>query len=157
MSLVEVLVAAAIVVGLLGTVVPVLPGALLVAGAITLWAVDVGGTAAWVTCGSALALLAGGALLKYLVPGRRLSEAGVPARTLWTGAGLGAVGFFVVPVVGLFLGFVLGVWLAERQRLGDAAGPSTVAALRAVGLSIAIELVASLLAAGVWVAGVVVT
>ena len=26
------------------------------------------------------------------------------------------VGFFVVPVVGLFLGFVLGVWLAERIR-----------------------------------------
>ena len=42
---------------------------------------------------------------------------------------LGIVGFFVVPVVGLLLGFVLGVYLAELARLGgrgvavDAARP----------------------------------
>ena len=29
-------------------------------------------------------------------------------------------GFFVIPVVGLFLGFVLGVYLAELQRVGRA-------------------------------------
>ena len=39
---------------------------------------------------------------------------------------LGVVGFFVVPVVGLFLGFVLGVYLAELRRVGAAAAwPST--------------------------------
>ena len=71
---------------------------------------------------------------------------------------LGVVGFFVVPVVGLFLGFVLGVYLAERRRLGAAgAWPSTKASLRAVGLSILIELVAGVLAAGTWVVGVTVT
>jgi hypothetical protein len=51
---------------------------------------------------------------------------------------LGIVGFFVVPVVGLFIGFVLGVWLAEMLRLGDSgtAWRSTRHALVAVGLSI---------------------
>ena len=40
-------------------------------------------------------------------------------------------GFFVVPVVGLFVGFVLGVYVAERQRVGgEQAWPSTKAALR---------------------------
>ena len=54
---------------------------------------------------------------------------------------LGVVGFFVIPVVGLFVGFVLGIYLAERRRVGQAdAWPSTKAALRAVGLSILIEL-----------------
>lgn len=157
MSVLEVLVGLAILVGLVGVVVPVLPGLLLVAAAVVVWSWDTGGGTAWTVCGVALAVLALGALLKYVVPGRRLTEAGVPTRTLWLGAGLGVVGFFVVPVVGLVLGFVLGVYLAERQRLGDAAWPSTVAALRAVGLSILIELVAGVLAAATWVVGVVAT
>ena len=38
------------------------------------------------------------------------------------GGACGVVGFFVVPVVGLFLGFVLGVYVAERRRLGRRAG-----------------------------------
>lgn len=157
MTVVEVLVALVILVGLVGVVVPVLPGTALVAAAVVVWALDTGGRTAWLVCGVALAVLLAGALLKYAVPGRRLTEAGVPARTLWVGAGLGVVGFFVVPVLGLFLGFVLGVYLAERSRLGEAAWPSTVAALRAVGLSILIELVAGLVAAATWVAGVVAT
>jgi len=82
----------------------------------------------------------------------------VPGRTLWAGAALGVVGFFVIPVVGLVIGFVLGVHLAERARVGGReAGASTVAALRAVGLSIAIEMLAGLLAAATWVAGVALT
>ena len=37
------------------------------------------------------------------------------------------------------------------------AGPSTMAALRAAGLSILVELLAAVLAAGVWAAGVMAT
>jgi hypothetical protein len=56
------------------------------------------------------------------------------------------------------VGFVLGVYLAEYRRLGGrAAWPSTVHALKAVGLSILIELVAGVAATFVWVAGVLVT
>ena len=82
----------------------------------------------------------------------------MPASTQWLGAGLGVVGFFVVPVVGLPLGFVLGVYLAEYRRVGGrAAWPSTVHALKAAGLSILIELAAGVAAALVWVVGLVVT
>ena len=158
MSPLEAVVALAIAVGLVGVVVPLLPGTLLVGAAIVVWGFDLGGRAAWIVVAVALALLGLGALLKYLVPGRRLTEAGVPTRTLWAGAALGVVGFFVVPIVGLVLGFVLGVHLAERMRVGGrAAGPSTVAALRAVGLSLAIEVGAGMLAAATWVAGVALT
>ena len=157
MTLPELLVALVIAIGLAGVVVPLLPGTLLVGGAILLWALATGGRTAWVVLGVAVALLLVGALLKYALPGRRLRDGGIPTRTLWSGAALGVVGFFVVPVVGLVLGFVLGVYVAERRRVGGAARSSTVAALRAVGLSIAIELGFGVLAALTWAVGVAAT
>jgi len=157
-SALELVVALAIAVGLVGTLVPVLPGSILVLGAILVWAWDTGGATAWLVFAVAAAILVVGTVVKYLVPNRRLKGAGIPASTQWLGAALGVVGFFVVPVVGLLLGFVLGVYLAEVRRLGAAAAwPSTWHALKAVGLSILIELVAGLAATAVWLTGVVVT
>jgi uncharacterized protein len=66
------------------------------------------------------------------------------------------VGFFVVPVVGLPLGFLLGVYLSELQRVGrERAWPATRAAVGAAGLSLLIELAAGLLAATTWLLGAV--
>ena len=148
----------AIAVGLVGVVVPVLPGPLLVAAALVAWAVAVGQSTGWLLAGAALCVLTVGVVVKYLVPGRRLRASGVPHRTLVSGAGLAVVGFFVVPVIGLVLGFVLGVYLSETQRLGRAAAwPATKAALGAVGLSILIELTACLAAAALWLVGAATT
>jgi uncharacterized protein YqgC (DUF456 family) len=158
MTGVELLVALAIAVGLVGVLVPVLPGSVLVLGAVLVWAWDLGGATAWVVFAVVAALLVVGGVVKYLLPNRRLKEAGIPASTQWIGAGLGVVGFFVVPVVGLLIGFVLGVYLAEHRRVGGAAAwPSTKHALKAVGLSILIELAAGVAATVVWVVGVVLT
>jgi uncharacterized protein YqgC (DUF456 family) len=153
----ELLVALAIAVGLAGILVPVLPGSVLILGGVLLWAVDTGGATAWVVFAVVAALLVVGGVVKYLVPNRRLKSVGVPASTQWIGAAAGIVGFFVIPVVGLFVGFVLGVYAAERRRVGRDAWPSTKAALRAVGLSILIELVAGIAATLVWVGGVLAT
>ena len=144
--------------GVVGVLVPILPGTLLVAGSVVVWAAVVGTGEAWTWAGVALAVLALGTVVKYAVPHRRIRDAGVPNRTLLAGAVLGVVGFFVVPVLGLFLGFVLGMYVAERRRVGaQAAGPSTRAALAAVGVSILIELASGVLAALTWVVGVVLT
>ncbi len=142
-----------VVVGLVGIVVPVLPGLVLVALGIAVWAVPRGDALGWTVLGIALAIIAAGSVAKYLLPRRRLRDAGVPGRTLALGAVLGIVGFFVVPIVGLFLGFVLGVYLGEllRHSNGGQAWTSTRKALAAVGWSIAIELATGVLAAGVWV------
>jgi len=147
-----------IALGLAGIVVPVLPGSLLVGAAILVWAIERAEAAAWAVAAVSLALLLVGAVVKYLVPGRRLQRAGVPVSTLVAGGVLGVVGFFVVPVVGLPLGFVLGVYLAEWRRRGhQQAWPATVHAVKAVGLGLAIELLFGVLAACVWVVGVVLT
>jgi uncharacterized protein YqgC (DUF456 family) len=157
-SLTEVLVALAILVGLVGVVVPILPGLVLVLGAILVWAIDIGSATGWTVFAVAALVLVAGSIVKYVVPGRQLKSSGIPSSTTWFGLGLGIVGFFVIPVVGLFIGFVLGVYLAEHRRVGSAAAwPSTQRALSAVGVSILIELAAGTLAALVWVAGVVAT
>jgi len=157
-SATELLVAVVIAVGIAGIIVPVLPGTILVLGAILVWALEVGTSTGWLVFAVCATLLVGGSVVKYLVPGRRLKASGVPHRTLLVGALLAFVGFFVIPLVGMFVGFVLGVYVAERARVGAAgAWPSTLGALRAVGVSILIELVAAFLAALTWVVGVVAT
>lgn len=150
------LVGLAIAVGLAGIIVPVLPGAFLVLGAVGVWAFLEGGVTAWTVFTIGALLIAVSQVLKYTVPGRRLRDSGVPRSTLFTGGVLGVVGFFVIPVVGLVIGFVLGVYVAEWRRLAtsDAAWVSTRVALRAVGLSILIELAGALLAALCWIVAV---
>ncbi|MFN8184612.1 MAG: DUF456 family protein [Candidatus Nanopelagicales bacterium] len=76
------LVGLAILVVFAGTIVPILPGALLVAAALVVWAVITGGTTAWAVAIGALALVAAGQLLKYLIPGRQLKASGVPSWVL---------------------------------------------------------------------------
>lgn len=158
MNLTELVVGLVILVGLVGIVVPVLPGSILILGAVLVWATEEASRTAWVVFAVVTVLLVTGAIVKYAVPGRSLKASGVPNRSILLGGLLGIVGFFVVPVIGLVLGFVLGVYLSEQRRVGrQLAGPSTRAAIRAVGVSILIELVAGLLAASTWLVGALVT
>lgn len=158
MNLTELVVGLVILVGLVGIVVPVLPGSILILGAVLLWATEDGSGRAWLVFALVTTLLVLGAVVKYVVPGRGLKASGVPNRSIFLGGLLGIVGFFVVPVLGLVLGFVLGVYLAETQRVGrDLAWPSTRAAVKAVGLAVLVELAAALLAAGVWLVGALTT
>lgn len=158
MEIVDVLAGVAILVGLIGIVLPLLPGALLIAASVVVWAVVVEQTTGWLVAGTAVAVLGVGTLAKYLLPGRHLKTLGIPNRTLVLGGVLAVIGFFVIPVVGLVLGFVLGVYLSEAQRLGnEAAWPATKATVRAVGVSILIELAAGSTAAFIWFVGAVTT
>ena len=146
----------AIATGIVGVVVPVLPGALLAWAAIAVWALAVGGATAWAVLGVATLAIGGAQVVKVLVPGRRLRDAGVPRQSIFAGLLVAVIGFFVIPVVGFFIGFPLGVYLEERRRLGGHASAwgSTREALRAMGLSIVIELAATVVAAGAWLAAV---
>lgn len=152
-------VAMIMLVGIVGIVVPLLPGLLLVWVAVLIWALDTQSTGGWVILGVATTLAMTGFLLQYLIPGRRMATAGVTTSSTLAGAALGVVGFFVIPVIGAFLGFALGIYLAERVKQGThaTAWPSTRHALKAIMLSMGIELVTGLAIAGTWVIGVATT
>lgn len=153
----EVLVLLVMLVGLVGTVVPVLPGLVLVWGAGMVWVwQDGGGTARWVVAGLLTALLVVGTVAKYVLPARSASGQGAPRRTLALGAAGAVVGFFVVPVVGLLVGGVLAVYVAELSRLGrsDLAWRSTRAALVGVGVGVLVEVCTAVLMVAVWAAAV---
>jgi len=152
-----ILVAVAIAVGLAGILVPLLPGTLLVWAAIAVWSFVEATTAAWVVLGVATALLGAGVLIKYLWPARRMKAADIGGRTMAAGAVLGIIGFFAIPVAGLLVGFVLGVFLAELAQRRDRrrAWASTVHAVKGVALSVGVEFMAALLATAAWVVGVV--
>lgn len=157
---VTVLCGAAIIVGIFGTVIPFVPGLALSWGGVLVWAVVADrGPDKWIVFAIVTVLAVLGTLFKYLLPGRHMQRSGVPTLTLVAGALLGIVGFFVVPIVGLFLGFVLGVFLAELARLHNAklAWPSTWKAMKAVGMSMVIEIFAGLCILVSWVGGLLLT
>lgn len=146
-----------IVIGMVGIVVPVLPGLLLILAAVLVWALDVGTPLAWGILGVSVALAGAGTVAQYLIPGRRMRAAGVGTWTLALAVVLGVVGFVVVPVVGGPLGFVSGIYLVEysRTRAASVAWSATRSALRAVLHSMGIELLTGLAVTVVWIWGVV--
>jgi uncharacterized protein len=160
-STITILCAIAMVVGVLGVIIPMVPGLVLCWAAVAVWAIfgDVDSAGRWVVLAVATMVAALGIVVKYAWPGRNLKRSGVPNLSLLAGGALGLVGFFVIPVVGLVIGFVLGVFLAERMRLGDfgKAWPSTKHALKAAGLAMLIELATALAIAAIWVAGLTAT
>ena len=154
-----ILVAVAIAIGLVGVLVPLLPGTLLVYAAIAVWAFVEQNTVGWVVLGVVTAVLGAGLLVKYLWPVKRMRAADVSPATLAAGAVAGVIGFFVIPVLGLLIGFVLGVYLAELAHRRDQrrAWASTVHAVKGAALSVGVELAGGLLATAAWVVGVVLT
>ena len=146
------LVTLALLVAAAGIVVPVLPGTLLALGAFLVWALVTGGAGAWAAFAVLALILGGGQVFKYLLPHRSMTAAGIPGRSIVVGGVCAVPGYFLIPVVGLVVGFVGGVFVAEQLRLRDvqAARSSTWRAMKVTGFSILIELAALLLAATVW-------
>ena len=140
--------------GLLGTVVPVLPGLLLIwiAGIVYGLVEGFGGTGiVALIIMSVLALV--GTVAKYVLPQRQGAHAGAGGRALLAACVLGIVGFFVIPVIGLPVGAVAGVYLAELQRLHtrQLAWHSTVTILKAFGVGVLIEVAAGVAMIAAWI------
>lgn len=149
----ELLVVAAILVGLVGVVVPVLPGLLLVAGAIGVWAAA---EQVWWLLAAVVVLSALALALKVAIPAKTARD----SASMWAvavGAVGALIGFFAIPVVGFIVGFLAGVLLAELARL-RAMGPAwdaTWATTKGIGISIAVELAAVVAMAGMWATALV--
>lgn len=142
--------------GLLGVLTPGVPGPLVVWSAVLWWSMTERTALAWWVLMGATALLLLDQPLKWLLPRRRPKEAGAPFRTLFLAGVVAIAGFFVVPVVGGLLGFVGGLYAAERVRLGGPgeAWTSIRITMRAIGYGVLIELFLCLLVVGAWVGAV---
>ncbi|MFN8146047.1 MAG: DUF456 domain-containing protein [Candidatus Nanopelagicales bacterium] len=155
----EALVAVVCLVGIVGTVLPVLPGDWLIGVAVVVWAVVERSAVSWAVAAAVVVVLVAGHVLTVLLPGRQMRQAGVPTFVLVLGGVVGIVGFFVVPVVGLPLGFVLGVFVAELVRLRER-GPawaSTVEAMKGTGLAVLISFTAAVIATSLWATAAITT
>jgi len=156
-DLITTLCGVAILIGILGTIVPMLPGVLLCWASVLVWALFVAeGSGRWVVLGIATFVGLIGLVTQYAWPGKRLKQAGVPTTTLMFGGLVGIVAFCLLPVFGLPLGFVAGVWLAELMRLRES-GPawaSTKHALKAAGLYMLIEIASAITIGAVWLGAV---
>ncbi|MCP3820818.1 DUF456 domain-containing protein [Streptomyces sp. A3M-1-3] len=143
--------------GLLGVLIPGVPGSWLVWAAFLWWALHVKTGPAWWLLVGATALLLVTQAVTWLLPPRRLRGVGVNRRmAVFAGAGALA-GFVLVPVIGAVPGFIGGIYGSERLRLGrhGEAAASTRAVMRAIGTSVLVELFACLLIFGAWIGAVV--
>lgn len=140
--------------GLVGVIVPFLPGLPLIWGAALGYGIAEGfGVAGWLAMALITALLGAGILAKIVLPKRRAEATGAPRSTITAGAVGGVVGFFVVPFVGLPLGAVAGVLLAEYRRTSDwqTAWRSTKQVAIGFGLGTLAEISAGVLMIACWV------
>ncbi|MBG6184199.1 uncharacterized protein YqgC (DUF456 family) [Arthrobacter sp. CAN_A214] len=154
--LATILTAVLIAVGIAGVVVPILPGSILIIGALLLWAFSVGSPAGWVVFGVGSAFALAGLVAGVVLTGRTLQRRRIPARSITIGLAAGVVGMFAIPVVGLFVGFALGLFGSEYLRLRSfrPALESSVHALKAAGWGILAELGLAFAAGSTWIVGV---
>lgn len=156
-TVVTVLCGLAILVGVAGTIIPVLPGSILIGLSLLAWAIWGGaGTTGWVVFGVGLLFVLAGMAAGAVLTGRKLKQHNIPSRSVVAGLVLGVAGLFLIPVVGLLVGFAAGLLASEfhRTRTFRTAVASSWAALKATGLGMIVEFGLACLAASTWVVGV---
>lgn len=148
----ELLVGLAMLVGLVGTVLPFLPGLPIIWGAGLVWVLSSSGLARWLVLAVLTVLLVAGTVAHYALPARSLGGR-APRSTLLLGLVGAVLGLFLVPVVGFPLGGVVGVFLAESRRTGSGreAWESTRRVLVAFGIGMLVEVGAGVLMVLTWV------
>ena len=144
--------------GLLGTIIPLIPGLPIVWGAALLYGLSAGFNGpGWPAMVIITLLAAGGMVAGVVLPHRQLAAGGAPRATVVAAVVGGIAGFFLIPVIGLPIGAVAAAYLAERTRTGDgrAAWASTKKLIKGFGLGILVELAAGMAMVAVWIAWVI--
>lgn len=130
------------VVGLAGIIIPVLPGSITVGVALLVWALWGASGWGWWAFGIGAVLLAVGATSGMVLTKRGLDRREIPTWPILVGLACGVVGAFVLPALGLVVGFVLGLLVAEYLRVKDfgKAVETSWIAIKSVGAGMLIEL-----------------
>jgi uncharacterized protein YqgC (DUF456 family) len=139
-----------------GTVYPILPGSALGLATLLAWGWVLGSVASWTAALIGAALVAAGWSASYVLTGRKLRQHQVPKRSIAVAMAAAVAGMFLIPVVGLFVGFGAGLLASETARRRDvrAALDSSVETLKATGIGLLVEFGMVCLAGSVWTIGV---
>lgn len=136
-----------ILIGLIGTVIPFVPGIELAWGGAVVYFIGSGVNGiniAFFTVITLVALL--GLVFSILLPGQRTRAAGAA----WSSVGLGFVGAIIgaiaFPVLGAIPGGIVGVYLGERLTNSDHQGAwdATMATIRGMGWAFIVQFTASI-------------
>lgn len=146
-----------ILIGLIGIVVPVLPGSITIIIGLLAWAIVIGGRLGWTIFGIGAGFCVIGMLATYFITGRVLRREKIPNRSVLIGLVCGVIGMFVIPVVGLLVGFVAGLFCSEYARVGEAraAWRTSWQAIKATGAGLLVEFGCACAATITWVVGLV--
>ena len=150
---ITVVVALAMLAGLVGTVLPLFPGLPIVWGAALVYGLVEGfGTRGTIAMVVITVIAAAGMVASVVLPHRRVAAGGAPRSSIVAGLAGAVVGFFVIPVLGMPLGAVAAIYLAEyrRTKVPAAAWRSTKTMVAGFGLGILVELAAGLTIVVVW-------
>jgi uncharacterized protein len=153
------LLAVAMAVGLLGTLLPFLPGLPIVWASALVYGLATGpGPIGWILFSLITLVGIAGLVLGTVLPHRRVAAQGAPASTILAGILVGLIGFFVIPIVGLPVGVGVGIMLAERRRLGswDRAWAATKRSIVGFGIGALVQFGAGVAMIGLWIVWVVV-
>lgn len=116
-----VLTAGVIVIGVVGTIVPLLPGLTLVWLATLAWGLLTSFGAGGVVAMTIITILFGaGIYLGLRIPQKSAAAQGLSIRGTIFGVVLAIGVGIVIPVIGIPVGFVLGVWIVRIADTGDA-------------------------------------
>ncbi|NHU85824.1 DUF456 domain-containing protein [Kocuria sp. JC486] len=142
-----------IAVGTVGIIVPVLPGSVTILIGLLIWAFVVQSVEGWVALALGGTLVIAGMSASWILTGQRLKKREIPNRSLLFGVIGAVVGVFVIPVVGLFVGFIVGLLGSETYRHKDlnAALESSWVAAKAMGIGILVELLCAMIAISTFV------
>jgi uncharacterized protein YqgC (DUF456 family) len=147
-----------LVVAAVGVVYPVLPGSPIAIVTVLVWAAVVGSWPAWVAAVLAALLCAAGWAAGAVLTGRELKRLEVPGWSIAVAAVAGIAGMYFIPVVGIFVGFAVGLLVSEAVRHRDLrrAALYSLQTLKAMGAGILVEFALLCTAAAVWSAGALV-
>ncbi|MEU7100682.1 DUF456 domain-containing protein [Streptomyces longwoodensis] len=150
------LVGLVVLLGLCGVLLPGVPGSWLVWAAVLWWAMEDPRPVSWGVLVGATLVLFVSQVVRWSLPPRRLQAAGATGR-MAVFAGVGALlGFVLLPVLGAVPGFLGGIYVCERLRLGrhGEARAALRTVMRSGGTGVLVELFTCLLIAGAWLGAV---
>lgn len=144
-----------LLIGLVGIIVPVLPGSITIIVGLLVWALVLGSPLGWIVFGIGTMFCLCGMVATYVLTGRAMRREKIPNRSVLVGIVCGIIGLFVIPALGLPIGFVVGLFLSELVRVKDfrTAIRTSWQAIRATGLGMLVEFCLAGLAVGTWVIG----